>query len=56
MIRLWFKDGTYMDVTAYEAQCYEMDPELDHSEDLDATEVEDSVNDVDCIQRNARKR
>ena len=32
---MWYKDGTYMDVTPYEAECYGMDPELDRTEQLD---------------------
>jgi hypothetical protein len=29
MVRLWFKDGSHMDVPAHQVYHYEMDPELD---------------------------
>ncbi len=31
MIRLWYKDGTYMDAMPSEAEYYENDPEWHHS-------------------------
>lgn len=34
MIRLWFKDHTYMDAPDDVAKLYEQDPEWDHSEPL----------------------
>lgn len=39
MRRVWYKDGTYMDVQRMHAWEYEGDPEWDHTEDL--TEEED---------------
>lgn len=35
VVRLWYKDGTYMDVTEEYAVYYENDPEWDHTEDVD---------------------
>lgn len=32
MIRLWFKDGSYMDIPQHELEYYEMDPNLDRVE------------------------
>ena len=35
MIRIWFKDGNYMDVPRGEAHRYHNQPDYDRSEDLD---------------------
>ena len=35
MVRLWYKDGTYMDVDRRYAQEYECDPEWDRTEELE---------------------
>ena len=47
MIRLWYRDGSYMDVTASEAVHYESDPEWDHSEDLNVEENGKRIEDDD---------
>lgn len=38
MVRLWYKDGNYMDVKCEDAWIYEMDPELDHTEVIERGE------------------
>lgn len=40
-VRLWFKDGTYMDVDQNRAWEYESQPDYDRTEDLN--EVVDDV-------------
>ena len=45
-VRLWFKDGTYMDVHNIDAHYYESDPEWDHSENLG--EVREGEEDDEC--------
>lgn len=35
MLRLWFKDGTYIDVVTTEFYWFEMDPEFDRVEILE---------------------
>ena len=42
MVRLWFKDGNYMDVPegSAEARYYESDPSWDYSEELGPEEVD----------------
>ena len=45
MVRLWYKDGTYMDVPRNQVEYYDSDPEFDHSEYL--TEAAEDDDDVD---------
>lgn len=40
MIRLWFKDGTYMDIELSQYQYWEMDPGLERVEYLNLTQAE----------------
>lgn len=44
MVRLYFKDGDYMDVpeNSAEAHYYESDPEYDRTEEIDDDELEET--------------
>ena len=45
--RVWFKDGTYMDVYEHEAKVYESQPDWHHTESGMDSIGDDDVDDAD---------